>query len=443
MTYQQALRFLDSLVNYERQPKPRTEFKLDAIRNLLALTGNPQHRLQNVILIAGTKGKGSVAFMLDAALRGCGLKTGLYISPHLRSVRERIQLNGKWIDKATFARQLKKFQPLVRKQPVSYFELLTAVAFDLFHRAQLDYQVIEVGLGGRLDATNLSNPAVSVITRIGYDHLMVLGNTLTKIAREKAGIMRPGRPVIIASQVPEAKEELLASAQRIGAQPVLVEQHSRVWDEQFHPAPDATGQTDFGISFSTFTELGAGRIRLKLLGRHQIENCLTALTTLGILARTDPRINFTCAVTGLQQLTIPARCQLITQTPPLLIDSCHNPESGAALAQVLHDHFRQKVILIYGSLRNKLLKKTLLPLAPYIDTAIAVAPDSPRAVAPPTIKAIFTRLRVPAETAPDLKAALNRARELTAGRLPIVIAGSFYLAGPALALLQGIHPDRI
>jgi dihydrofolate synthase/folylpolyglutamate synthase len=449
MNYAQALKFLDSLVNYERQAKPRNEFKLDNIRNLLALADNPQHRLQNVILIAGTKGKGSVAYMLEAALRACGLKTGLFISPHLLSVRERIQLNGRWIEKSAFTRLIKKYQPLVRKQPVSYFELLTAIAFDLFSRSQLDYSVIEVGLGGRLDATNLSNPVVSVITRIGYDHLKVLGTTLTKIAREKAGIMRPDRPVIIAPQVPEANQELLACTQRLGARPVPVVQHSRVWDEQVNVI---SGENDSGIAFSTFTELGAGRIELKLLGRHQIENCLTALTTLGILARTDPRINFSSAVSGLQRLIIPARCQLLTLDldrasawPALtvLVDSCHNPESGAALAQVLHDHLRDKVILIYGSLRNKLVKKTLTPIAPYVDTAIAVAPDSPRALSPSIVKAIFTRLRVPAETAPDLNTALDRARELTAGRLPVVIAGSFYLAGQALALLQGITPDRI
>lgn len=427
MNYQQALAFLDSLVNYERKPRPRDRFKLDAIRRLLALAGNPQDRLRNVILIAGTKGKGSVAYMIEAGLRACGLRTGLFVSPHLLSVRERIQLQGSWITRADFARLMTKFHPLVAKQPVSYFELLTAAAFDLFSRRGLDYPVIEVGLGGRLDATNLSHPEISVITRIGYDHLKVLGNTLAKIAREKAGIMRPEKPVIIGPQMPEAKKELLKQAEKTGARPLLVEEHARHWDE----TTDITG-----TAFSAFTELGAGRIQLRLLGRHQIENCLTALTTLGILARSDPRIRLESVLEGLSKLVIPGRCQLVETSPPLLVDTCHNPESGQALARVLHDCFREKVILVYGSLRNKLVKKTLEPIAPYVDYALAVAPESPRALAPAHLKAIFTRLRVPAETAPDIPTALARARQLAIGRMPIVIAGSFYLAGAVLTALQ-------
>lgn len=429
MNYQKALEFLDSLVNYERKPRSRDRFKLDAIRHLLELAGNPQDRLRNVILIAGTKGKGSVAYMIEAGLRACGLRTGLFISPHLLSVRERIQLLGRWLTRAEFARLMTKFRPLVAKQPVSYFELLTAAAFDLFARRGLDYPVIEVGLGGRLDATNLSHPEISVITRIGYDHLKVLGNTLTKIAREKAGIMRPEKPVIISPQMPEAKTELLKQAERIGARPVLVESHARYWDE----TADLTG-----TAFSAFTELGAGRVRLQLLGRHQIENCLTTLTTLGILARKDPRIRLELVLEGLSKLVIPGRCQLVEPNPPLLVDTCHNPESGQALARVLHDCFREKVILVYGSLRNKLVKRTLGPLAPYVDYAIAVAPESPRALAPALLKGIFTRLKVPAETAADIPTALARARELAIGRMPIVVAGSFYLAGAVLARLQQI-----
>jgi dihydrofolate synthase/folylpolyglutamate synthase len=442
MTYSQAIDFLNSLINYERAARPRNQFKLDNIRRLLQLAGNPQESIKKVILIAGTKGKGSVAYMLDAGLRGCGLKTGLFVSPHLVSVRERIQTNGEWVKKADFARLMQRFQPLVRKQPVSYFELLTAMAFDFFARHQVDYAIIEVGMGGRLDATNLSDPAVSVITRIGYDHIKVLGRTLTRIAREKAGIMRPGKPVIIGPQPAEPEKELLTQAAKVGAEPFLVEQHSRVWDIEILPLPGSRNQEPrTGIAFSCFTELGAGRVRLNLLGQHQIENCRTALTVLGILARQDPQLNFARALQGLKELSIPGRCQFLMFprtgiASPLLIDSCHNPDSGLALARVLKDYFRDKVVLIYGSLRNKLVQKTLDPIVPYVDFALAVAPDSPRALPPSVLKGIFTRLRVPSETAPGLKPALNRARALSFGKMPIVIAGSFYLAGEALTLLN-------
>jgi dihydrofolate synthase/folylpolyglutamate synthase len=182
MTYAQAVEFLDSLVNYEKLAGPRNEFKLDNIRRLLELAGNPERNMRNVILVAGTKGKGSVCHLLEAALRGCKLSTGMFVSPHVLDVRERIQLDGKPIPKSLFAGLVKRFRPLVQRQPVSYFELTSAMAFELFATEKPDYSIIEVGLGGRLDATNLSDPAISVITRIGYDHLKVLGNTLTKIA---------------------------------------------------------------------------------------------------------------------------------------------------------------------------------------------------------------------------------------------------------------------
>ncbi len=432
MDYRSAVRFLDSLVNYERQTKPRNEFKLDNIRRLLNLAGNPQERLGKVILIAGTKGKGSVSYLVEAGLRGCGFQTGLYVSPHVLSVRERIQLQGELVKKAVFARLVKRFQPLVRRQPVSYFELLTALAFEIFSRQRIEYPVIEVGLGGRLDATNLSDPAVSVITRIGYDHIQVLGSTLSQIAREKAGIMRPGRTVVIGPQVEEARLALKAAATQIGAQAVWVEERSRVWDEQVGAD---------GVGFSCFTELGAGRVSLRLLGRHQIENCRIALTVLGVLARNDSRIQFEPAVRAMADTTVPARCQLVIKNPPVVVDSCHNPESGAALAGVLKECFPHRVILIYGSLRKKLVRRTLLPIAPYVESAIAVAPNSPRAMAPTVLKGIFTRLKVRAETASDLASAIRRARELSGGRLPVVIAGSFYLAGEALALLGGGPTD--
>ncbi|MEO0068247.1 MAG: folylpolyglutamate synthase/dihydrofolate synthase family protein [candidate division WOR-3 bacterium] len=432
MNYQTALDFLNSLVNYEKRKRQDRRFKLNGIRRFLLLAENPQKRLKNCILIAGTKGKGSVAYMVAAGLRACGFKTGLFVSPHLISVRERIQINGEWIKRERFARLMSRFQPLVKKQRVSYFELLTAMAFDFFAREEVDFSVIEVGLGGRLDATNLCEPKIAVITRIGYDHLQVLGTTLKKIAREKAGIMRPEIPVVIGLQEPEAENELLLQATEIGAQSVLVKNRSRVWDETITP---------LGIAFSAFTELGAGRVELKVLGRHQIENCRTALTVLGILARQEPRIDFARAVAGIKNLVIPGRCEVVQESPLVIVDSCHNPESGQALAGVLKEYLKEKVVLIYGSLRNKLVKRTVEPIAPYVDTAVLVAPNSPRALTPRVLKGILTRLKVAAETAPDLKTALTRAQELSFGRMPIVIAGSFYLAGEALSLLKGIEPE--
>lgn len=502
MTYRAALTFLDSLVNYERQARPRTKFKLDNIRRLLELAGNPQEQMPNVILVAGTKGKGSVCYMLDAALRGCGLSTGMFISPHVLDVSERIQLDGKPIPKRVFAGLVERFRPLVEQQPVSYFELTAAMAFDLFAREKPDYSIIEVGLGGRLDATNLSAPKVSVITRIGYDHLKVLGSTLTKIAGEKAGIMRKGRPVVISEQEPEALAALTFKARSTGARLVRA------------PSVVSVGSVQSTAAGSTFSAVFLGSsaarpltpeprprflVRLPLLGRHQVENCQTALAVLGELAKDDGRIKFNRVARGLKTVSVPARCQVVRPSSLVLrpssfvyiVDSCHNPESGRALANVLRDHLPLlrtavhraphtvhrvgKVILVYGSLSGKLVAKTVAPLAPFVQQAILVQPNSPRAMPLAELSRIFTRLRIPFITADSVRSALSLARNLAQAQaqaqarsgnlqsaicnlqsamppcscsvvrnsqpatrnspLPIVVAGSFYLAGEALKVL--------
>ncbi len=426
MTYADAVRFLDGLVDYEKLAKPRNRFKLDDIRRLLRLAGNPERRLGTTVLVAGTKGKGSVCHLLEAALRASGRRTGMFVSPHVGTVRERLQLDGAPVDKRVFARQVERFRPLVRKQPVSYFELTAAMAFDLFARRRVDYAVIETGLGGRLDATNLADPAVSVITRIGLDHTRVLGNSLTSIAREKAGIMRPGRPTVIARQPGPAAAELDRRARATGALPEPVGRHLRVWDTRLLPT---------GVEFSMLGELGAGRVGLPLLGRHQVENAATVLTVLGLLARGDPGIRFDRARRGLEQAVLPARCQLVEYDPVLVVDSCHNPDSGSALARVIGDHIGRKVVLVYGSLRGKLIAPTVRPLARWVRRAVLTMPDSPRAADLTRLRRIFGRLGVGYESAPRAGEALARARELSGGAAPIVVAGSFYLAGEVLALL--------
>jgi dihydrofolate synthase / folylpolyglutamate synthase len=463
MTYRSSLAFLDGLVNYEKLAGPRNEFKLDNIRRLLELAGNPQRRMRNVILVAGTKGKGSVCYMLDAALRGCKLSTGMFSSPHVLDVRERIQLDGKPIPKSLFAKLVTRLAPFVASvrpsslvpRPdavaVSYFEMTTAMAFLLFAERQPDYSVIEVGLGGRLDATNLSDPVVSVITRIGYDHLTVLGNTLTKIAAEKAGIMRKGRPVVIGEQEPEALAALKFKARESGARLVQAGSVVSVPSVQF---------VAYGLKINARCPLGSGVIRLPLLGYHQVENCRAALTVLSGLSIDDRRIKFKRVARGMGTVSMPARCQVVRQRPLTIVDSCHNPESGRALANVLRDHLphlrsanrqSQKVVLVYGSLSGKLVAETVAPLAPYVEQAILVQPDNPRAMPLAELESVFTGLHIPNLTAASVPAALAQARKLAQAQaqaqrpqtatcrlqtsLPIVVAGSFYLAGEVLKLL--------
>ncbi len=423
MRYSDAVAFLDSLVNYEKLARPRDRFKLDNIRRLLGLAGDPQQRLNNVILVAGTKGKGSVCYMLESALRACGLATGMFVSPHVADVRERIQLDGRPITRAVFSRLVERFVPLVRSQPVSYFELTTAMAFDLFSRRRPDYCIVEVGLGGRLDATNLSEPAISVITRIGLDHVKVLGSTRRQIAREKAGIMRPGRPVVVGRQEPDAWAELARCARLTGALMKRAEAAAVV---------ETTQLTATGTRFRARTSMGKAVFSLPLLGRHQTENCQTALTVLGLLAGNDPRIRLARLRRGLSKVMIPARCQIASRRPLVLVDSCHNPESGRALADVIRDHLNSRVMLVYGSLRGKLVTETVRPLAPWVSKAVLVQPDSPRALPLAELSRIFARLGIPHVISDNLQSANCNLQS----DLPLVVAGSFYLAGEALHLLK-------
>jgi dihydrofolate synthase/folylpolyglutamate synthase len=458
MTYRSSIAFLDSLVNYEKLASPRNEFKLDNIRKLLELAGHPERKMRNVILVAGTKGKGSVCYMLEAALRGCGLSTGMFVSPHVLDVRERIQLDGRPIPKRLFASLVSRLAPFVSSvrpssvvpRPdavaVSYFELTTAMAFLLFAERQPDYSVVEVGLGGRLDATNLSDPAISVITRIGYDHLKVLGETLTKIAGEKAGIMRKDRLVVIGEQEPEALAALKRKAGEVGAR--LLRSKSVV-------SVRSVESVRPGSFLSVRCGIGSGRIRLPLLGAHQVENCQTALAVLDELAVRDHRIRFSRVAGGIGTVSIPARCQVVRRRPLTIVDSCHNPESGRALANVLRDHLPRlrssvrpssivhrhsgRVILVYGSLSGKLVAETVAPLAPYVEKAILVQPDNPRAMPLSELRRVFSRLRIAQVTARDIRAALFLARQSAIcnlqSRMPVVVAGSFYLAGEALKVL--------
>ncbi len=462
MTHRSSLAFLDGLVDYEKLAGPRNEFKLDNIRRLLELADNPERRMRNVVLVAGTKGKGSVCYMLEAALRGCGLSTGMFVSPHVLDVRERIQLDGKPIPKSLFASLVARLAPFVSVPkssirhsdfalrhsvvPVSYFEMTTAMAFLLFAERQPDYSIIEVGLGGRLDATNLSDPVVSVITRIGYDHLKVLGNTLTKIAGEKAGIMRKGRPVIVGEQEPEALAALKHKARESGARLVLAELVISV------PSVESTAD---GLAIHMRSHFAEGAIRLPLLGYHQVENCKTALAVLNELSMYDRRIKFKRVARGMGTVSIPARCHVVRRIPLTIVDSCHNPESGRALANVLRDHLphlrtsirpssivhrhSEKVVLLYGSLSGKLVAETVAPLAPFVQQAILVQPDNPRAMPLPELERIFADLSIPHVTADSVRSALSLARasslSLHPSSLPVVVAGSFYLAGEVLKLL--------
>ncbi|MEO0108664.1 MAG: Mur ligase family protein, partial [candidate division WOR-3 bacterium] len=275
MTFAQALGFLKRLPNYEQLTRTRMTFSLEPFRRFLATIDSPEKRLRNVLLVAGTKGKGSTCHLIDSVLRSAGYRTGLFTSPHLLDLRERIQVSGRMIGRSDFARIVGGLRQAILAHPITWFEALTAIAFVYFLEQEVDYTILEVGLGGRFDATNVAQPLISVITRIGLDHTEVLGRSLAMIAREKSGIFRPRTPAVLARQPLPALKSLEQAARTIETpliQAATEVRVSKLW-------LDANG---------TLFQLQPGKIPcprgstwdLALVGRHQVENAQTVLALI-------------------------------------------------------------------------------------------------------------------------------------------------------------------
>lgn len=413
-----------SLIDYERTIKPDYNFKLDNFRKFLKSIGSPHKKLNNIILIAGTKGKGSTAAYIESGLRACGLDTALFTSPHLVSMQERIKINNKPVFRKDLQRLIKKIQIPAKKFRITFFEAMTAIAFLYFLEKKVDYTVLEVGLGGRLDATNVVNPKVSVITRIGFDHLNILGRTLGKIAREKAGIIHPGSYVVISGQKPTANRAILEKIART---------RNRYYDTAQHLS---VKNLTCGRKGSIFTLLEngeiAGKYKIKNLGEHQIENALTAWTVLNYLRKRDHRINETGIKKGLAQAQISGRCQIISQNPLTMIDSAHNPESARSLANVIKNIIKEKPIIVFGASQGKLVGKILQILLPVTGKFIFTQSKNPRRVPVQTLLKICHNKTVITKSAESISKAIELARKLSKKRIPIVITGSFYVAGEAL-----------
>ncbi|MCX8015618.1 MAG: bifunctional folylpolyglutamate synthase/dihydrofolate synthase, partial [candidate division WOR-3 bacterium] len=418
--------FLESLINYERVVSPYYDFKLTKFREFLKLIGNPQKRLANVILIAGTKGKGSTAYFIEAGLRSAGFKTGLYTSPHLCSIRERIQVNGKKIPVTDFNRLVNKIRNAVQEADnfeITFFEALTAIAFLYFIEQKVDYTILEVGLGGRLDATNVVKPKVSVITRIGYDHIDILGSTLPQISYEKAGIIHPDSYVVIAKQRPSALKVIKKRIKKFGNSFCEVSKSIKIQDLKI------------SMSGTEFNTDKFGKIRLKLLGRHQVENCANALAVFDYLKTCDPRINWEKIKLGLEKVQIPGRCQIVNFDPITIIDGAHNPESCQALVELIKELFKTKVLIIFGVSQGKLVNKMFKILAPVAHQFILTQSKNPRHIPVEALAKILVPYQVPYLITKSVKHAITLAKTQPK-KIPIVITGSFYVAGEAMKLIS-------
>ena len=432
-TYTEALDFLYGLINYEsnRPPGYTPEvISLDRPARLLAALGDPQDKIP-AVHVAGTKGKGSVCAMAASMLRAAGLKVGLYISPHLQDLRERFSIDGQPIPPDDLTTLVARIAPLTEQIPgVTWFEVMTAIGFTYFADQQVDVAVIEVGLGGRLDATNLiRHPLVSVITSLSYDHMQLLGNTLDRIAYEKAGIIKPGCPVVSAPQAPEALAVIERIAAERGSPLTLIE---RDW------------QYEAGITDLHGQALSAGRASespddywTPLIGAHQALNATVALAALDQVRQANiPKISVALTDSvmrdGLRSVTWPGRFEVIRRNPLVILDVAHNGASADRVAETITAVAPgQKWTLVFGAFMDKDVEGMYRALLPHADRLILTQSASPRAFAPNVLaaKAREAGFSAPIEVIVSAADAVSHAVQVAESEGRVLVTGSVALIG--------------
>jgi dihydrofolate synthase/folylpolyglutamate synthase len=439
LNYSQAEKYLNSFVNYEQIPGisyALSDYSLRHVEELLSRMGNPQLAAKT-IHIAGTKGKGSVAVMIAQVLSASGYKTGLYTSPHLHNLRERISIDGSLISEAEFAAAMAEVKPFIEsmKQDASfrqltYFEALTALAFAYFQKKRVDFQVLEVGLGGRLDATNVvANPVVCIITSISLDHTQILGNTLEEIAREKAGIIKPGCWVVSSPQPEEAASVITEICREKKAKVVQVGK-----DVTWHKISGDLHQQSLVIKGRT----SKYQVSIPLLGDFQLENAATAVTALEILASEGFAISAADIAQGLAQVKWPGRFQILRQYPTVLVDGAHNVASMKRLVNNIKAYFAHKrIFLVFGTSCDKDILGIINELVPLSPQVIVTRASHSRAAAPPTLVAEFNKQGIKPEIKETVAQAISRALSL-AGKTDIIcVTGSLFVVAETLDYFSG------
>ncbi len=412
MSYPDSVRYLYALGN---ELKVGAKFGLERMQVLLAALGNPE-RGRRFIHVAGTNGKGSTSAIIASVLQAAGLQTGLYTSPHLVSPVERIQINGTPVSEAEFAKAFEQVHAaaddLVAREAIdahpSYFETVTAMAFLLFAR-YCDISVIEVGLGGRLDATNVITPELCVITPVSFDHEAFLGNTIEAIASEKAGILKPGVAVVVGPQLPAAEEVIRNAAYSV------IPSHSVLLENV-----EVTAENSSFDSNRT-------RFHCPLGGRYQIENARTAIAACRALGFNDQII-----ASGMARTAWPGRLEVLQRNPTFILDGAHNPSGAAALAAHICEFYSQNPVwLVYGAMRDKAIDEVTSELFPLADRLILTAPGFARALRPQAILEMHPHPN--AVIAETLREARDIARTAPPGAT-VFFTGSLFVVGEMKAL---------
>lgn len=458
MTFDEAIRYLYDRVDIERMRASRVVadlFKLDRMRLLLAKLGSPHESIRS-IHVAGTKGKGSTCEMTAAGLEACGYTVGIYTSPHLIDIRERIRINRRLISREDFARVASTVRAAAAELPSSsgeptFFELTTAMCFVHFAEQAVDVAVIECGLGGRLDSTNVIVPLVCAVTSISLDHTQILGDTVEKIAAEKAGIFKPGIPAVTLTHAPEVAAVFRDAASALGSPLTVIGQ-----DIEFSTRFDAGGA---GRSRSSGADRSAGprtrvsffgrrtsyeHIAVPLLGEYQADNCGLALGILDALAERGMRIDDAAVARGFEGLKFPGRLQTVSMQPRVIADGAHNPESVRCLMRAIGSHIGyDSLVVIFGCAADKDTGGMLAQISSGADKVVFTrATDNARAADPKDLHRAFVEMSGKMSQYADSFPEALRLASRAVGRGDLIcVTGSFYLVGEALKHF-GITPGE-
>jgi len=427
--YQQILDYLFSFVDYSLQHTylySPEKYNLERMRAFVHALGDP-HTRYPVIHIAGTKGKGSVAALCASALQAAGYRVGLYTSPHLDDYAERIQINGQMIPHDVLISRVGELKPLIESIPeITTFEITTGLAFDYFARQGVDAAVIEVGLGGRLDATNVVTPLVSVITSISYDHTQLLGDTLAKIAFEKAGIIKPEVPVVVYPQLEEAQQVL---------HQVVLERNSSLIQVGYDIQVETLDRSLEGQTIQVWQDFHTGdpaqklRLTIPLLGQHQVWNAATAYAALVTAGKNGLEVSEGAIRDGFSRVQWPGRFEVLQREPPVILDCAHNRDSVLKLRLTLDEYYPGRpVVLLFGASEDKDIQGMFAELLPRVRELVAVKSFHPRAIDPSKLQELAAPYHLPVTIIPEVVEAFAEAQHRAGNEALVLVTGSIFVA---------------
>jgi dihydrofolate synthase/folylpolyglutamate synthase len=442
MDYVAAVTYLLSLGRELAAPTQAAaaKFNLENITILDERLGHPSRAYPSAH-IAGTNGKGSTAAFLESILRHAGLQTGLNTSPHLEKINERIRIDGKEISDEDFAAVFTRIHEtieqlladgILRAHP-TYFECVTAMAMEHFAQQRVDFAVFEVGLGGRLDATNILAPAVTIITPIDFDHENFLGHSLHEIAAEKAGILKPNTPVVVAQQFPEARKVILKRARELGCPVVETDVAYRIDEKPVGASEEKSQSFPAGAVTATIVEVSSGwslAISPSLIGHFQVQNALNAVAAARVLATSGFHVTDDAIASGISNTVWPGRLEKLRAHPDVYLDGAHNPGAARELAAFLAQNFTsRKIWLIYGALRDKSVDEVAGWLFPLAAEVVLTEPRTPRAISTSQLAEIAGYHARHFETIRDAETALDYVLAKAQPQDAVFVCGSLYLVG--------------